>query len=210
LKQKLLLELPKIDQRYFENDLGNKGISVVAGVDEVGRGCLAGPVLAASVILPSNCGIQGINDSKKLSPKERDRLFDIIIDKAVAYGVGVVEAAEIDRINILQATLKAMSISLESLNVKPQFVLIDGNQALKDCKIPQKVIVKGDSRSISVGAASIVAKVTRDRMMAELENKYPNFKFSIHKGYGTKLHLEELAKHGPTAIHRKSFGRVSS
>lgn len=210
MRQKLLLELPKIDQRYFENHLFNEGISVVAGVDEVGRGCLAGPVLAASVILPSNCGIEGINDSKKLTPKERDRLFDVIIGTAVAYGIGVVEAAEIDKINILQATLKAMHISLESLEVKPQYVLIDGNQALKDCRLPQKVIIKGDSRSISVGAASIVAKVTRDRMMAELEKKYPNFKFSIHKGYGTRLHLEELAKHGPTDIHRKSFGRVSS
>jgi len=210
MKQKLLFSLPPVDQTYFETSLFNEGISVVAGVDEVGRGCLAGPVLAASVILPSGCGIQGINDSKKLSPKERDRLFDVIIGAAVAYGIGVVEAAEIDRINILQASLKAMSISLGSLEVKPQFVLIDGNQALKDCKIPQKVIVKGDSRSISVGAASIVAKVTRDRMMAELEKKYPDFRFSVHKGYGTKLHLEELATHGPTEIHRKTFGHVSS
>ncbi len=210
MKQKLLIELPEIDQTYFEMLLYNDGVSSVAGVDEVGRGCLAGPVVAASVILPKDCGIKGINDSKKLTPKKRDELFDIILASAVAYGIGVVDHAEIDKINILQASLKAMKISVESLAVKPQYLLIDGNQPIPDMKIPQKIIVKGDVRSISVGAASIVAKVTRDRMMAELENKYPNFKFSVHKGYGTGLHLSELKQHGPSPIHRMTFAGVKN
>lgn len=208
MKQRLLIDLPEIDQNYFETSLYREGAARIAGVDEVGRGCLAGPVVAASVILPPKCQIDGINDSKKLSAKERDRLFDIIIDNAVGYGIGVISSQEIDKINILQASLKAMKIAVDSLAVKPDYLLVDGNQALKDCKLPQKVIVKGDMRSISVGAASIIAKVTRDRMMAELENKYPGFKFSVHKGYGTRLHLSELAEHGPTPIHRMTFAGV--
>lgn len=208
MKQKLLISLPPIDQTYFETRLYKEGINCIAGVDEVGRGCLAGPVVAASVILPRDCKIDGINDSKKLSPKKRDKLFDIILSEAVAYSIGVVDHSEIDEINILQASLKAMKIAVESLALKPQYLLIDGNQPLQDINISQKIIVKGDVRSITVGAASIVAKVTRDRMMTELEKKYPSFKFSVHKGYGTKLHLDELKKHGPTPIHRMTFSKV--
>jgi len=208
VKQRLLIDLPEIDQNYFETQLYKEGLFKIAGVDEVGRGCLAGPVVAASVILPKNCQIKGINDSKKLSAKKRDELFDVIFENAVGYGIGVVSSEEVDKINILQASLKAMRIAVDSLAVKPDCLLIDGNQALKEYKLPQRVIVKGDMRSISVGAASIVAKVTRDRMMAEIEKKYPKFKFSIHKGYGTKLHLSELVEHGPTPIHRKTFAGV--
>lgn len=183
---------------------------MIAGVDEVGRGCLAGPVIAASVILPRVCKIEGINDSKKLSSQERERLFELIINDSVAFGIGIVDPAEIDKINILQATMKAMRLSIESLAVRPGYLLIDGKQALKDVTIPQKIIVKGDSRSLSVGAASIVAKVIRDRMMTDMEARFPNFRFSVHKGYGTALHLKELKNSGPTPIHRKTFARVKA
>lgn len=207
MKQGILISLPEIDQTYLENCLYNDGVVSIAGVDEVGRGCLAGPVLAASVILPKDCGIEGINDSKKLSPKKRDELFDKIIYGAISYGVGIVSSEEIDKINILQATLKAMKIAVECLKVKPQFLLVDGNQPL-DTQIQQKLVVKGDVRSISVGAASIVAKVTRDRMMAEYDKKFPGYDFAIHKGYGTADHLAVLQKLGATAIHRKTFAGV--
>jgi len=207
MKQRLLLNLPSVDQNYFETRLYAEGVSSIAGVDEVGRGCLAGPVVAASVILSRDCKIEGINDSKKLSPKKRDELYDLILKEAVGFGIGVISPKEIDDINILQATLKAMKVAVESLNVRPQHLLIDGNQRI-DVNIPQKIIVKGDVRSISVGAASIVAKVTRDRMMAELEKDIPNFKFSVHKGYGTALHIKELQEHGPTNIHRMTFAKV--
>lgn len=209
MKQKLLLNMPPVDQSYFESRLYAEGVSSIAGVDEVGRGCLAGPVVAASVILPRDCKIEGINDSKKLSPRKRDELYDVILKEAVSFGIGVISPKEIDDINILQATLKAMKVAVESLNVRPQHLLIDGNQRI-DVNIPQKIIVKGDTRSISVGAASIIAKVTRDRMMAELEKDIPNFRFSVHKGYGTALHLRELKEHGPTRIHRMTFARVKS
>jgi len=208
MKQTLLVELPDINQTFFEEQLYKDGVSSIAGVDEVGRGCLAGPVVAASVILPRDCRIKGINDSKKLSVKERERLFELIINDSMAFGLGVVDSAEIDRINILQATMKAMRLSIESLAVKPGYLLIDGKQALKEVTIPQKIIVKGDLRSISVGAASIVAKVIRDKMMVEMEERFPHYKFSIHKGYGTALHLKELKTNGPTPIHRKTFAGV--
>jgi ribonuclease HII len=210
MKQTLLVELPDINQTLFEEQLYAEGVSSIAGVDEVGRGCLAGPVVAASVILPRVCKIQGINDSKKLSAKERERLFELILNDAVAFGIGVVDSLEIDKINILQATMKAMRLAVDSMGVKPSYLLIDGKQALKDVSVPQKIIVKGDIRSISVGAASIVAKVTRDRMMGEMEKRFPQFKFSVHKGYGTALHLKELGQNGPTAIHRKTFAGVKT
>jgi len=180
---------------------------LIAGIDEVGRGCLAGPVVAASVILPKDCGIKDINDSKLISPKKREVLYDEIVNCAVAYSIGEVSSKEIDKINILRATMKAMKISVESLGVRPDFLLVDGNQSI-DINIPQKVMIKGDMRSISVGAASIIAKVTRDRMMEGFEKKYHGFSFSVHKGYGTKLHLDEIKKIGPTPIHRLTFAGV--
>lgn len=206
-KQGLLIELPPIDQTLFEEELYSKGVQLVAGVDEVGRGCLAGPVVSACVILPRKCSIKGIDDSKKLSPKERERLHDLILQEALAYGVGVVSPQEIDKINILQASLKSMKIAIDAMQIRPDYLLVDGKQWV-DIAIPQKMIIKGDARSISVGAASIVAKVTRDRMMCDYEKKYPQYSFSVHKGYGTKAHLNEINLRGPTPIHRMTFAGV--
>lgn len=202
--QGVLFDIPPPDQNHYEKRLFAKGYQLIAGVDEVGRGCLAGPVLAAAVILPFPCKIAGIKDSKQLTPKKREILAEIIMKEAVAFSYGIVDSGEIDRINILQATLKAMKISLEGLSVKPDYVVVDGSHVVP-VKLPQLVIPKADNRSISVGAASILAKVKRDALIASFEEQYPGFKFSVHKGYGTKLHLEELRKHGPTPIHRRSF-----
>ena len=179
----------------------------MAGVDEAGRGCLAGPVVAAAVILPPACDLPGLNDSKQLTKRQRDRFYDAIRVAAVAHAVGVVDAGEIDRINILEAALKAMRIAVEELAVAPEYLLIDGPFGI-DMKLPQQAITKGDARSFTIAAASVIAKVTRDRMMAEFERRYPAFSFSVHKGYGTARHLEELRRHGPTPIHRLTFRRV--
>lgn len=206
-KQGILFDVPPPDTNFYEKRLIEKGFKYVAGVDEVGRGCLAGPVLAAAVILRLPCTIEAIKDSKQVSVKMRESLFDIINKEAVAVGFGIVEPREIDEINILQATLKAMRLAIESLNPKPQYVLVDGSHVVP-IALPQLIIPKGDYRSVTVGAASIMAKVKRDRMMAELEKAYSGFSFSVHKGYGTKAHLEELKKCGPTDIHRKSFRGV--
>ena len=184
------------------------GFLRVAGVDEAGRGPLAGPVVAAAVILPDGFDTTEINDSKKLSPKKRDRLHDHIRLGAIAVGVGIVDAGEIDAINILQASLKAMRLAVESLGVLPDHLLVDGN-----FKVPmvlsQEAIVKGDSLSVSIAAASIVAKVHRDRMMAEYSDLYPEYGFSGHKGYPTKAHKAAIELHGPTPIHRTTFRGVS-
>ncbi len=192
---------------HFETNLNLQGITKIAGVDEAGRGCLAGPVVAASVILPKECLIQGIDDSKKLTPKKRSKLFDEICRDAISYGIGVVDSVEIDKINILQASLKAMGIAVRGMDVTPEYLLIDGPFPIKT-DIDQRPIKKGDSLSISIAAASILAKVTRDRMMVKYEEEFSQFKFSLHKGYGTKLHLEELRKIGPTPIHRFTFRGV--
>lgn len=191
----------------FERRLSANGVISVAGVDEVGRGCLAGPVLAAAVILPFPCPIVGINDSKQLTASVRERLCGAILRQAIAYGVGVVDSAEIDTLNIGRATRKAMQLAVAALSVSPGHLLIDGSQPIA-AAYPQTVIVKGDCRSISVAAASIIAKVTRDRMMVAYERQYPAFCFSRHKGYGTARHLAELAAHGPTPLHRRSFSPV--
>lgn len=193
----------------FERELYLAGASLVAGVDEVGRGCIAGPVVAACVILPKDLQIAGVDDSKKLSPKKRDELFDVISKEAVSFGLGVVEPDEIDRINILQASLKAMRMALFSLRTQPSHLLVDGNFIVPEISIPQRAIIGGDSLSLSIAAASIIAKVSRDRMMASMEEKYPDFSFAAHKGYGTKAHLDELRRSGPSPIHRKSFAPVA-
>lgn len=184
------------------------GFLRVAGVDEAGRGPLAGPVVAAAVILPEGFDAVGINDSKKLSPKKRDRLYDHIRANASDVGVGVAEAGEIDAINILQASLLAMRRAVESLAVAPQHLLVDG---LFDVPLPlsQEALVKGDSRSVSIAAASIVAKVVRDRLMAEYALLYPHYGFNGHKGYPTKAHKMAIAAHGPSPIHRTTFRGVS-
>ncbi len=207
MKQQPLLDLPPPDPFRLEKTFHAQGINIIAGVDEAGRGCLAGPVVAAAVILNPQDSIKGLKDSKMLSARERDRLFDEISSRALAAGVGIVGPDEIDRINILQASLLAMRIAVDELKVRPMQILIDGDQPIEH-SIPQKVVVKGDKISNSIAAASIIAKVTRDRLMCDLEKKYPAFKFSVHKGYGTELHLAELAQHGPTPIHRKTFRGV--
>ena len=189
----------------LEQQLKNKGFNLVAGVDEAGRGPLAGPVCAAAVILPLDCEIDGLNDSKKLSEKKREALFDVIIEKAVAYDIQLVDHKTIDEMNILNATMLAMTNAVNNLKTKPDFVIIDGNRLPSQLKIPAKAVVKGDAKSMSIAAASILAKVTRDRLMLELADKYPEYEFTRHKGYGTKLHQEKLREFGPCEIHRKTF-----
>lgn len=180
------------------------GLHVICGVDEAGRGPLAGPVCAAAVILPEHLQIPGLNDSKKLTDKKRRELFPVIQQQAIAYGIGLASEAEIDEINILQATFLAMRRALEQLTVLPEIALIDGNRET-DFGLPVKTVVKGDSLSANIAAASILAKVTRDNIMVELAQQYPEYGFEIHKGYGTKAHYEALRTYGPSPIHRRSF-----
>lgn len=198
-----------IDNQHFERKLIEKGVRYIAGVDEVGRGCLAGPVYASAVILKIPSDIEGITDSKKIAVKKRERICGVIKERALAFGIGMVEPEEIDRINIVNATLKAMKLAVETLSIRPEYLLIDGAQKIP-VEIPQVAIVKGDSLSISIGAASIVAKVARDAMMSSMEDDFFGFTFSSHKGYGTAAHLEEIRQHGPTPIHRKTFHGVCS
>ncbi len=194
------------DWFLYEKEAKNAGYSVVCGVDEAGRGPLAGPVFAAAVILPENTMIAGINDSKKLSEKKREFLYDEIKTKAIAYNVALATEKEIDEINILNATFLAMRRAVEGLSVRPDFALIDGNRT-PELNVPARAIIKGDALSASIAAASILAKVERDRLMKILSEKYPEYSFEKHKGYGTKLHVELIKKHGPSAIHRRSFLR---
>jgi ribonuclease HII len=188
----------------IENSHFEKGIRIICGVDEAGRGPLAGPVCAAAVILPPNVEIPGLNDSKKLSDKRRRELFPIIKEQAVAYGIGLASHEEIDRINILQATYLAMERALAQLSIQPELALIDGNRA-KDFGIPVQTVVKGDSLSASIAAASILAKVTRDDLMTEAAQDYPQYQFDVHKGYGTKAHYAALEAHGHCPLHRLTF-----
>ncbi len=188
----------------YEKQAIAEGFEVVCGVDEAGRGPLCGPVCAAAVILPMDCEIEGINDSKKLSEKKRDMLYDIIKEKALAYSVVMVDAKTIDEINILQATFKAMREAVEGLSIKADIALIDGNQK-PGLSIEERTLVKGDAKSISIAAASILAKVTRDRYCIEMDEKYPQYQFAKHKGYGTKLHYEMIAEYGICEEHRRSF-----
>lgn len=192
-----------MDYSYEQNAL-NKGYKVICGIDEAGRGPLAGPVYAAAVILPLGLEIEGLNDSKKLTEKKREQLFDIICEKAVSYSVGIATEQEIDEINILNATFLAMRRAVEGLDVKPDYALVDGNQH-PGLSIADETIIKGDGKSMSVAAASILAKVSRDRYMLEMAEKYPEYCFEKHKGYGTKLHYEMLEKYGVSEIHRRSF-----
>lgn len=189
----------------FEKAAVNSGFSCICGVDEAGRGPLAGPVCAAAVILPEGAVIEGLDDSKKLTEKKRERLYDIIKQTAVAYSVAYGTLEEIETVNILEATYLAMNRAIEGLTVKPDFALIDGNRVPRGIKIPCETIVKGDSKSTSVAAASVLAKVTRDRLMLEYDKKYPEYNFKKHKGYGTKEHTELIKQYGPCEIHRLSF-----
>jgi ribonuclease HII len=193
------LNLWAIERQHFEN-----GVNLLCGVDEAGRGPLAGPVCAAAVILPKELVIPGLNDSKKLSDKRRRELYDIITQQAVSYGIAFATAEEIDEINILQATFLAMERAMAQLDPKPELALIDGNRA-KDFGLPVQTIVKGDSLSASIAAASILAKVTRDRYMEELAAQYPQYGFEVHKGYPTKRHYAAIAEFGPCPAHRRTF-----
>lgn len=192
------------DMAAAERTLHEKGLKLVAGVDEAGRGPLAGPVFAAAVIMSEDKYIPDIKDSKKLSEKKREQVFDYIIENADYYAVASVGESEIDEINILNATHSAMNKAVDLLVVKPDFVLVDGN-SIKNMTLPHETVVKGDAKVFCVAAASILAKVSRDRCIAELAKKYPEYGFEKHKGYGTAQHIEALKKYGPCPIHRKSF-----
>ncbi|MBQ9532322.1 MAG: ribonuclease HII [Eubacterium sp.] len=193
-----------MDWLLYENEAKNKGYKLVCGVDEAGRGPLAGPVYAAAIILPEGCTIEGVNDSKKISEKKREALFDVICDNALAYCIASAGEREIDELNILNATYLAMKRAVEGLSLKADYALIDGNR-LPKLDIDAQCIVKGDAKSESIACASILAKVSRDRYMLEMAEKYPQYQFEKHKGYGTKLHYEMLDEFGPCEIHRQSF-----
>ena len=192
----------------YETKAREKGYRLVAGADEAGRGPLAGPVVAAAVVLPADAILQGLDDSKKLSPTRREELFPKIQTQAVVYGVAVVNPEVIDKINILQAALLAMQQAVEQLQPVPDLLLIDGNQKTAS-SIEQWAIVKGDSKSLSIAAASVLAKVTRDHIMQDYHQLYPQYEFARHKGYGTKLHRDLIAEHGPCPIHRSTFKGVT-
>lgn len=194
--------------REYESELINKGIKLIAGVDEVGRGPLVGPVVTAAVILPNDFNDDRINDSKKLSEKKRELLYDVIMENALSVSIGMSSEDVIDEINILEATKKAMKEAINNLSIKPEHVLIDAVKL--DIDIPTTSIIKGDAKSISIASASIIAKVTRDRMMIELDKKHPEYDFIHNKGYGTKKHIEALNKYGAIKEHRKTFEPVST
>lgn len=198
-------EEPK-DLWILERERLASGISCICGVDEAGRGPLAGPVYAAAVILPPELVIDGLNDSKKLSDAKRRSLFPVICEKALAYGIGFATEKEIDEINILQATFLAMRRALQELKIRPELALIDGNRNA-DFGIPSETIIQGDGRSANIAAASVLAKVSRDREMERLDSVYPQYGFAVHKGYGTKAHYEALRQYGPCEIHRRTFLR---
>ena len=196
--------MSNVNMWEIENSFYSEDIRVICGVDEAGRGPLAGPVCAAAVILPKDLELPGLTDSKKLTDKKRRELFPLIQEQAIAYGIGFATEQEIDEINILQATFLAMQRALDQLDQKPDLALIDGNRE-KDFGVPVKTVVKGDSLSANIAAASILAKVTRDNLMQELAETYPQYGFEIHKGYGTKAHYAALREFGPSPIHRMTF-----
>jgi ribonuclease HII len=191
----------------FETEARRCGYRLVAGLDEAGRGPLAGPVVAAAVILPRRCQLAGLNDSKQLTEMERERLYDEIRQRAVGIGVGQASEREIDAINILEATRLAMGRAIQALPAMPDYLLLDAIE-LSAVSLPQRAIIKGDTLSMSIAAASVIAKVTRDRLMRDYHRQYPQYNFQAHKGYGTAEHLRMLAEHGPCAIHRRSFRPV--
>ena len=193
-----------MDWLEYEKEAIAKGYKAVCGVDEAGRGPLAGPVCAAAVILPENTVIEGVNDSKKLSEKKREALFDVIKEQALSYSIAFASVEEIEDINILNATMLAMKRAVEGLDVKADYAMIDGNR-LPDLSIDSEFIIKGDAKSMSIACASILAKVSRDRLLYEYAEEYPEYLFDKHKGYGTKVHVEAIKKYGPCPYHRLSF-----
>ena len=188
----------------IENNLYNQGYKYICGVDEAGRGPLCGPVVASAVILPKDICIEGVNDSKKLSEKKREKLYDDIMTRALAVGVGISDVDVIEKVNILNATKLAMIQAINDLQITPDYVIVDGNQKI-DITISLDTVIKGDAKSESIACASIIAKVTRDRMLLKYDKEYPEYGFSKHKGYGTKLHIEAIKEYGITPIHRTSF-----
>lgn len=205
MKEKEEIRLTKLkeieEQMYKEN---NK-LNYICGIDEAGRGPLAGPVVVASVIMPRNSMIEGVNDSKKVSEKKREELYDKIIEEAIGYGVGIIDQTEIDTINILEATKKGLTMSLQELTTKPDIILVDALKGIDTLGIPYKSIIKGDALCYSISVASIIAKVTRDRIMRQWDEIYPQYGFEKHKGYGTSVHIAAIKEYGLCPIHRRSF-----
>ena len=191
--------------KKYEEELRKKGFKYICGIDEAGRGPLAGPVVVASVIMPENSMIEGVNDSKKVSEKKREKLYDLILDEAISYGIGIVGQDEIDEINILNATKKGLTMSLQELTQKPDLIIVDALSKINTLGIPYESIIKGDAKCYSISAASIIAKVTRDRIMREWDKIYPQYGFATHKGYGTSSHIKAIIENGPCPIHRKTF-----
>lgn len=191
--------------KEFENNLHINGVGYIAGIDEAGRGPLAGPVVVGVAIMKPDSFIEGVNDSKKISEKKREKLYEQITEEAIDWAVGIVDQKEIDEINILNATKKALHMAIENLKVKPERILVDALEHIDTCKIPYTSIIKGDAKIYSISAASIIAKVTRDRIMQEYDEIYPQYGFAAHKGYGTAKHIQALKTCGATPIHRKTF-----
>lgn len=203
MKEKEKERLEKLKE--IEQDLHSKGFNKICGIDEAGRGPLAGPVVVAAVVMPKDSFIEGVNDSKKVSENKRKKLYDEIIESAIAWGVGIIDSKEIDDINILNATKKGLTVALNNLIEKPDIILVDALTGIDTLGIPYKSIIKGDAKSYSIAAASIIAKVTRDRIMRQWDEIYPKYGFKRHKGYGTKAHIEVIKNSGICPIHRKSF-----
>lgn len=203
MKEKEQERLEKLKE--IENGLFNKGITKICGIDEAGRGPLAGPVVVAAVIMPQDSFIEGVNDSKKVSEKKREKLYEEITQNAIAWGIGIIDEKEIDNVNILNATKKGLTIALQQLTEKPDIILVDALTKIDTLGIPYQSIVKGDAKSYSIASASIIAKVTRDRIMRQWDEVYPQYGFGKHKGYGTKVHIEAIKNNGICPIHRKTF-----
>ena len=204
MKEKELERLTILKQ--IEEEIYNKeDVKYICGIDEAGRGPLAGPVVVASVIMPKDSMIEGVNDSKKVSEKKREKLYEEITNTAIAWGVGIIDQREIDEINILNATKKGLTNSLKELEIKPDLILVDALTNIDTLGIPYRSIIKGDAKSYSIAAASIIAKVTMDRIMRQWDELYPEYGFEKHKGYGTKMHIDAIKEYGPCPLHRKSF-----
>lgn len=204
MKEKELLRLQEL--KKIEEDIYSQGkIDYICGIDEAGRGPLAGPVVVASVIMPRDSMIEGVNDSKKVSEKKREKLYDEIIENAISYSVGIVDQKEIDRVNILNATKAGLTESIKGLKVKPDIILVDALKGIDTCQIPYESIIKGDAKCYSIAAASIIAKVTRDRIMRQWHEIYPEYNFIQHKGYGTAAHIAAIKEYGLCPLHRRGF-----
>lgn len=199
-EEQRLIELKQIEQEIY-----NEGKELICGIDEAGRGPLAGPVVVAAVIMPKDSMIEGVNDSKKVSEKKREILYEKIIDEAISYGVGIIDQKEIDRINILNATKEGLTMAVQELNPKPDLIIVDALNKIDTLGIPYKSIIKGDAKCYSIAAASIIAKVTRDRIMRQWDEVYPQYGFSKHKGYGTSEHIKAIKEYGLCPLHRLSF-----